>query len=265
MCQVPGLFFADRQTVAEGLPEFYRSRRFTFTTYHRKLHYLEEKHSGHLQPFNHILQWLDSIDSTGQKNIRYLCIIIEDYCSDLSAAARRLPIQLIHEKISDKAMVVYKEGKEIRAKEQEALWTLGQTFRKFGVNARPEIRVLGQYVECSAEGLPAYQRLHAYNMKRALTFHPGRMWFKSELELELVDLLRFRDVNRQDLVDLENMSQQDFADASVRIQAEISLRQSIMAKWEGQDQDRLEAVQQAATRRQQKKEVMAVRRCSARG
>lgn len=92
-----------------------------------------------------------------------------------------------------------------------------------------------------------------------VVFHPGRGWFKNELEMEVAELLKLGDATKYEAKDLENMSKEELDKAAARIEANASARQRVVAEWERQDQDQLGAVRKAAKRRQQNEEVMAVR------
>lgn len=258
MSRAPGFFYADKQTAAEGLPEFYQSRRFTFSTYHRKLKPQFQAEYCDVHPFDATSRWLNSIGVVGRMNIRYLTVIPEEYCSIIRLSPKPMSIELIHDHLSEKATVVYMQGQVSRRfPDKEDLWDFGRNFKKTGISAVPQLRVLGKHYPCNKTAvMPKDGR---WDKSTALVFRPDTGWFKNDLVVAVTEVLKLDDANKHQAKDLKEMTKKDLDAATVRVHANISARQRIVAEWERQDHDQLEALRKAAMRKQQNEEVMAVR------
>lgn len=163
MALQPGLFRACQQTRAEGLAIFYQYRCFSFGTY-----LTGEFNIGVTltkKNYNTLLNWLQRTGEFGRENIRGLVLAGKFDPADWSS------IRLIHERLSDKATVVYEP---MARHDASVLWAIGAMCESRYIGQAPTFRFFDQtYTTYNSDDEPSFNG----GLGVSLSFSPGMSWF----------------------------------------------------------------------------------------
>lgn len=175
MALQPGLFRASKWTRAEGLPVFYNHRRFIFHTTNNFVSArsicLNNLSSWPRVLISYVpfLQWLVRIGQPARDDIRHLIFVGHFDQIDWQS------MQSIHQKLSDKATVVYRP----KCRDSiEHLWAVGVSCNSSKENERPIFRFYDR-VSMTINDIPCIddKEWRSNGLGLSLVFYPGWFWF----------------------------------------------------------------------------------------
>ena len=158
----PGLFAVCKQIRTEGLGLYYQHHKFACYLRYPK------DWTNMLGP---LLEWLDTIGTTGRTNIRHLRFRVD------KSYIRRKVMNEVHRELLDEATVIWEaELEHVDQSGAMELWAVGKAFKDDNPNKLPVFETYGHQRFSTFENRPYWGALR----QSSLTFSPGMGWFGKE-------------------------------------------------------------------------------------